>query len=59
MTKRSLIAIDLAKNVFQVCRIAVSGKTLSNKPVSRKQLKELLVNGKPSIVAFETCGSTE
>lgn len=58
MTNRNLIAIDLAKIVFQVCRVSRSGKTLSNKPVSRKQLKELLVNAKPSMVAFEACGSS-
>lgn len=57
MNKRNLIAIDLAKNVFQVCRVSTSGKTLSNKPVSRKKLKELLINANPSIVAFEACGS--
>jgi len=58
MIKRNLIAIDLAKDVFQVCRVSPSGKTLSNKPISRKRLKELLINSKPSIVAFEACGSS-
>lgn len=58
MTKRNVIAIDLAKNVFQVCRVSTSGKTLSNKPLNRERLKELLVNSQPSIVAFEACGSS-
>jgi len=58
MTKRNLIAIDLAKNVFQVCHVSMSGKTLSNKPVSRKQLKKLLITSRPLIVAFEACGSS-
>ena len=57
MTKRNLIAIDLAKNVFQVCRVSTTGKTLSNKPFSREKLKELLINSTSSIVAFEACGS--
>ena len=57
MINRNLIAIDLAKTVFQVCRVTTSGKTISNKPVNRLQLKELLVNSSPSIVAFEACGS--
>lgn len=57
MTNRNVIAIDLAKNVFQVCRVSSSGKTLSNKPLTRSRLKELLINSKPSIVAFEACGS--
>ncbi len=58
MTNRNLIAIDLAKDVFQICRVSKQGKTLSNKPVSRKKLKELLINSPPSIVAFEACGSS-
>ena len=57
MTDRNLIAMDLAKTVFQVCRVSTSRKTISNKPVNRAQLKELLVNSPPSIVAFEACGS--
>lgn len=57
MTKRNLIAIDLAKTVFQVCRVSSTGKTVSNKPVNRNQLKELLINSPPSIVTFEACGS--
>lgn len=57
MNNRNVIAIDLAKNVFQVCRVSASGKTLWNKSMNRKRLKELLHNTKPSIVAFEACGS--
>ena len=53
MTKRNLIAIDLAKTVFQICRVSSTGKTVSNKPVNRNQLKELLINSPPSIVTFE------
>lgn len=58
MNNRNLIAIDLAKTVFQVCHVSASGKTLSNQSLSRKQLKELLINSQPSIVAFEACGSS-
>ena len=58
MNNRNLIAVDLAKNIFQVCRVSKSGKTQSNKPVNRNRLKEILVNSKPSIFAFEACGSS-
>lgn len=58
MKKLNLIAIDLAKDVFQVCHVSAAGKTLSNRPINRKQLKELLINSAPSIVAFEACGSS-
>ena len=57
MTNPNLIAIDLAKTVFQVCRVSSIGKTQSNKAISRSQLKTLLVTSKPCIVAFEACGS--
>lgn len=57
MNNRNLIALDIAKNVFQVCRVSKSGKTQANKPVSRNQLKELLMNSPPSIIALEACGS--
>ena len=57
MLKRNLIAIDLAKEVFQVCRVSKTGKTLSNKVMNRKRLKELLINTPASVVAVEGCGS--
>jgi transposase len=57
MNNRTLIAIDLAKYVFQVCRLSKSGKVVYNKLVSRKQLHSLLANSAPGIVAFEACGS--
>ncbi len=58
MKNTNLIAIDLAKNVFQVARVSSSGKTVSNQPLSRKQLKVLLINSPLSTVAFEACGSS-
>lgn len=58
MNNRTLIAVDLAKNVFQVCRVSKSGKTQSNKPVNRKRLKEILINSSPSVFAIEACGSS-
>lgn len=57
MKNLNLIAIDLAKDIFQVCLVSKSGQTISNKPVSRQKLKELLINSQPSIVTFEACGS--
>ncbi len=57
MLTRNLIAIDLAKDVFQVCITNQSGNTTSNKPLKRKELKSLLINTKPTLIAFEGCGS--
>jgi transposase len=56
MNNSNLIGIDLAKNVIQVCKIDKSGEIVSNKAMSPKKLKELLVKSTPSIVAMEGCG---
>ncbi|WP_017818206.1 MULTISPECIES: IS110 family transposase [Vibrio] len=55
MSKPNLIAIDLAKNVFQFCHMSPAGKVLTNKEVSRAKLKELLFTSPPSLVAMEAC----
>jgi len=57
MKNRTLIAIDLAKDIFQLCRVSQHGKIISNKAISRQQLKTTLANASPCIVAFEACGS--
>ncbi|MBN4063426.1 IS110 family transposase [Cardiobacterium sp. AH-315-I02] len=57
MNNRTLIAIDLAKNIFQVCRVSKAGKIQSNKAMSRQQLHTYLANSNPAVVAFEACGS--
>lgn len=55
MLAKSIIAIDLAKNILQICHISVHGELLFNKAFSRQKAKEFLVNAKPSIVAMEGC----
>ncbi|MEH6617408.1 MAG: IS110 family transposase [Porticoccus sp.] len=57
MNKFNVIGIDLAKIVIQACRIDKHGELTSNKAISPKKLKELLVKAAPSIVAMEGCGS--
>ncbi|ANO33502.1 IS110 family transposase [Vibrio breoganii] len=57
MTKPNLLAIDLAKNVFQVCKLCPNGKVIYNREVSRAKLKEILINEKQALVAMEACGS--
>ena len=49
----NVIAIDLAKNLFQVCKTDKSGKVIYNKAISRAKLKE-----KKSLVAIESCSGT-
>lgn len=54
----NVIAIDLAKNLFQVCKTDFNGKVIYNKAVTRKKLKELLITEKRSLVAMESCAGT-
>ena len=43
MTDRNLIAIDLAKSVFQVCVFSRTGKVVSNRRHRRAELKRFFV----------------
>ena len=58
MNKYNVIAIDLAKNVFQVCKTNCRGKIIYNKVVNRKQLKALLIQENKSLVAMESCATS-
>lgn len=54
MAKRNVIAIDLAKDVFQVAVIA-NGKVKTNKKIRRQKLESFLARQPKSVVAFEAC----
>jgi len=53
MKKRSVIGIDLAKNVIQICKISADGELIYNKAISPNRLRKLLATEKESIVAME------
>ncbi len=55
--KPSVISIDLAKNVFQVCVLNQAHKVISNKKVKRDALLDTLRQFEPSDVAMEACYS--
>lgn len=55
MLTTNVIAIDLAKNVLQICYISVHGELLFNKAFSRQKAKEFIINAKRSILAMEGC----
>lgn len=57
MKKSTVIGIDLAKNVIQVCKISKHGELISNKAISPSKLKEFLLKSSPAIVAMEGCGA--
>lgn len=52
---KSIIGIDLAKNVLQVCHISKHGELLCNKAMSRQRAKEFLAKTKPAIIGVEGC----
>lgn len=55
MKHLKVIAIDLAKHVFQVCVLDRYGRVLSNKQMRRKQLGVYLAKQPPALVAMEAC----
>jgi transposase len=58
MTHCNTIAIDLAKNVFQVCVLNDNGTVAFNKKVSRAKLAETIANIDASTVVMGACYSS-
>ena len=57
MEDNLILAIDLAKNSFQVCYMRINGEVLMNKAISRTSLIRLLTGKKKfSLVVMEACG---
>ncbi|ABE56085.1 transposase IS116/IS110/IS902 [Shewanella denitrificans OS217] len=56
--KVTLIGIDLAKNVFQVCGINQAGKSVFNRALKRSQLMAFLFKYPDSIIAMEACSGS-
>lgn len=52
----NVIAIDLAKDSFQVCVMTRSNTVTLNKTMTRKRLTHFLATQQPTIVAMEACG---
>lgn len=57
MNNRTVLALDLAKRVIQVCKVTGEGEIKFNKAMSPDAVRTLLTNTKPCIVAMEGCGS--
>jgi transposase len=54
----TLIGIDLAKSVFQVCAVNQAGKTVFNCQVRRHQLLQRLVQYPAAVIAMEACSGS-
>lgn len=57
MSNVTLLAIDLAKNVFQLHGTDADGKAILKKKISRAKLLEFITNLKPCNIYAEGCGS--
>lgn len=57
MAKSRVIAVDLAKTVFQVCLFDASMKVLSNGSMSRSKLQSFLARQEPAQVVMEACAT--
>ena len=54
-TTLPIVAIDLAKNVFQLYFLGADGKPV-NRRITRARLLTFFANRERSLVAMETCG---
>lgn len=54
----SILAIDLAKNSFQLHAVDCLGEKLFGKKMTKQKLKEFAVKLPPCIIAMEACGSS-
>ncbi len=58
MSEISILAIDLAKNSFQVCGVRSDGVVVFNRAVSRGRLVQLLSDQSPCVIAMEACATS-
>ncbi|KXI30958.1 IS110 family RNA-guided transposase [Paraglaciecola hydrolytica] len=54
----TLIGIDLAKSIFQVCGVNQAGKSVFNRTVKRKDLLAFLMNYPDATIAMEACSGS-
>lgn len=54
----SLIGIDLAKNIFQICGVNQAGKRIFNKAVRRNKLMHVLKDHPGAVIAMEACSGS-
>ena len=59
MSNITLIGLDLAKNVFQICGLNRAGKVIFNRKVTRHKLLPSLLDHPQAVVAMEACGSSQ
>ena len=55
MNPTTIIGIDLAKNVFQVCIATTQGQVKTNKTVTRRKLLDMITRQPPTLIVMEAC----
>lgn len=58
MDKHTLIAIDLAKAVFQVCALTSTSRIAFNKQLKRRDIAAFMAKQHPTVVVMEACYSS-
>ena len=58
MKQHKLVAIDLAKNVFQICILNSNNKVVLNKQIRRNKLAEFFAQLPETTIAMEACYSS-
>jgi len=58
MNQCNVIAIGLAKNVFQVCGLSKPNKVLFNKSLRHRALAQFMADQSATSVAMEFCSSS-
>ena len=56
--KVTLIGIDLAKSIFQVCGVNRAGKRIFNRQIRRARLMEFLIQHPGATIAMEACSGS-
>ncbi len=56
MAQQTIIGIDLAKHVFQVCLVTPTGTIKMNTTVARGKLLALIARQPPALIFMEACG---
>ena len=56
MAQQTIIGIDLAKHVFQVCMVTPTGTLKTNTTVTRGKLSALIARQPPALIFLEACG---
>ena len=56
--KTTLIGIDLAKSIFQVCGVNQAGKRVFNRQIRRARLMEFLIQHPGATIAMEACSGS-